>query len=130
MVASSGISADVIATLNEGHQVTINFTGGASPTYAFVVELDGERRRVRVHGSIVSVHGRERSQRDVAFQPRSRQLEGGDRWLSEQGLRRARVRLLADEGNGRRAVLLLRVRATTTHASARPRSTRWRTRCR
>jgi hypothetical protein len=41
MVASSGISADVIATLNEGHQVTINFTGGASPTYAFVVERDG-----------------------------------------------------------------------------------------
>lgn len=42
MVASSGISADVIAALNEGHQVTINFTGGAFPTYAFVVELGGD----------------------------------------------------------------------------------------
>ena len=42
VVPSSGISADVISTLNEGHQVTINFTGGASPTYAFVVELGGD----------------------------------------------------------------------------------------
>ena len=68
MVASSGISADVIAPLNEGHQVTINFTGGASPTYAFVVERGRRRHRVRVHGNIVSVHAWERSHRDVAFQ--------------------------------------------------------------
>ena len=42
IVASSGISADLIAKVSEGHQVTINFTGGASPVYAFLIELGGE----------------------------------------------------------------------------------------
>jgi hypothetical protein len=37
IVASSGISADLIAKVTEGHQVTINFTGGASPVYAFLM---------------------------------------------------------------------------------------------
>ena len=42
IVASSGISADLIAMVTEGHQVTINFTGGASPAYAFLIELGGD----------------------------------------------------------------------------------------
>jgi hypothetical protein len=42
IVASSGISADLIAKVTEGHQVTINFTGGASPVYAYLIELGGD----------------------------------------------------------------------------------------
>ena len=42
IVASSGISADLIAKVTEGHQVTINFTGGASPVYAFLIEIGGD----------------------------------------------------------------------------------------
>ena len=60
MVASSGISADVIAPLNEGHQVTINFTGGASPTYAFVVERGGDDTAyASMETSFQSMHGSE-----------------------------------------------------------------------
>ena len=60
MVASSGISADVIATLNEGHQATINFTGGASPTYAFVVERGGDDAAyASMETSFQSMHGSE-----------------------------------------------------------------------
>ena len=35
IVASTGITDDFKAKLNEGHQVLINFAGGASTTYAY-----------------------------------------------------------------------------------------------
>ena len=37
IVASTGITDDFKAKLNEGHQVLINFAGGASPTYAYIL---------------------------------------------------------------------------------------------
>ena len=41
IVASTGITQDFKDKLNEGHQVLINFAGGASSTYAYILEGGG-----------------------------------------------------------------------------------------
>ena len=41
IVASTGITQDFKDKLNEGHQVLINFAGGASPTFAYILEGGG-----------------------------------------------------------------------------------------
>ena len=42
IVASTGVTQDVKDKLNEGHQVLVNFIGGATPTNAYVWEAGGE----------------------------------------------------------------------------------------
>ena len=41
VVASTGITQDFKDKLNEGHQVLINFAGGANPTFAYILEGGG-----------------------------------------------------------------------------------------